>query len=303
VLPGGRIELRSGSKAHGQGHETTFAQIVADAIGIHPDDVEVRQGDSADTPGVGSFASRSVTIGGSAALIAAEGVRDRAAGIAALLLEASPQDIEWAGSRARVRGAPERSAGLADLAAYVAEGHELPPELHGGLVEETTFMLQGPVFPSGAYAADVEVERESGEIRVHRIVAVDDAGRVVNPLLAHGQVLGATVQGLGQSLMEEVAHDEAAQPMATSFLQYAMPSAMEVPPIEAEAIETRSPFNPLGAKGIGEGGAIGTPAAVANAVCRALAPLGIRHLDLPFTPERVVAAIREATGGSETSAG
>jgi carbon-monoxide dehydrogenase large subunit len=295
VQPDGGILLLSGSNAHGQGHETTFAQIVADVFGIHPDDVEVRQGDSAEMPqGVGSFASRSVTIGGSAALIAAEGVRDRAKGIAALLLEASTEDVEWAAGRASVRGAPVRSAGLADLAAYVAEGHDLPPELHGGLVEETTFLLQGPVFPSGAYAADVEIERETGEVRVHRIVAVDDAGRVVNPLLAHGQVIGATVQGLGQSLMEEVAHDEAGQPMATSFLQYAMPSTMEIPPIEAETIETRSPFNPLGAKGIGEGGAIGTPAAIANAVCRALAPLGIRHLDVPFTPERVTIAIRDA---------
>ncbi|HWL90958.1 MAG TPA: molybdopterin cofactor-binding domain-containing protein, partial [Actinomycetota bacterium] len=258
---------------------------------------EVRQGDSAETPqGVGSFASRSVTIGGSAALIAAEAVRDRAAAIAVLLLEVSPEDVEWAGGRAHVRGAPERSAGLAELAAYGAKGHELPPELQGGLVAETTFMLQGPVFPSGAYAADVEIERETGRVRVRRIVAVDDAGRVVNPLLAHGQVLGATVQGLGQSLMEEVVHDEAAQPMATSFLQYAMPSAMEIPSIETEAIETRSPFNPLGAKGIGEGGAIGTPAAVANAVCMALAPLGIRHLDPPFTPERVFSAIRASTG-------
>ncbi|MGH2679117.1 MAG: xanthine dehydrogenase family protein molybdopterin-binding subunit [Actinomycetota bacterium] len=295
VEPDGRILLRSGSNAHGQGHETTFAQIVADVFEIHPDDVEVRQGDSADSPeGVGSFASRSVTIGGSAALIAAERVRDRAAGVAALLLEVSPEDVRWSAGRAEVRGSPARSAGLADLAAYVAEGNELPPELRGGLAEEATFMLPGPVFPSGAYAADVEVERETGQVRVRRIVAVDDAGRVVNPLLAHGQVLGATVQGLGQSLMEEVVHDEAAQPMTTSFLQYAMPSTMEIPPIVVEAIETRSPFNPLGAKGIGEGGAIGTPAAVANAVCRALGPLGIRHLDVPFTPERVRTAIREA---------
>ena len=291
----GRILLLSGSNAHGQGHETTFAQIVADVFEIHPDDVEVRQGDSADSPeGVGSFASRSVTIGGSAALIAAERVLDRAVGVAALVLETSPEDVEWTAGRASLRGAPERSVGLADLAAYVAEGHDLPPDLHAGLVEEATFMLQGPVFPSGAYAADVEIERETGEIRVRRIVAVDDAGRVVNPLLAHGQVLGATVQGLGQSLMEEVVHDEAGQPMATSFLQYAMPSTIEIPPIETEAIETRSPFNPLGAKGIGEGGAIGTPAAVANAVCQALAPLGIRHLDLPFTPEKVRRAILEA---------
>jgi aerobic carbon-monoxide dehydrogenase large subunit len=294
VQPDGRILLLSGSNAHGQGHETTFAQIVADVFGIHPDDVDVRQGDSADSPeGVGSFASRSVTIGGSAALLAAEGVRDRATRIAALLLEASPEDVEWAAGRAHVRGVPERSAGLGDLAAYVAAGHELPPELHGGLVEETTFMLPGPVFPSGAYAADVEIERETGQVRVRRIVAVDDAGRVVNPLLAHGQVLGATVQGLGQSLMEEMVHGEAAQPMATSFLQYAIPSPIEVPAIEIDAIETPSPLNPLGAKGIGEGGSIGTPAAIANAVCRALAPLGIRHLDVPFTPERVRNAIRD----------
>jgi carbon-monoxide dehydrogenase large subunit len=129
---------------------------------------------------------------------------------------------------------------------------------------------------------------------VRRIVAVDDAGRIVNPLLAHGQVQGAAIQGVGQSLLEEVVHDEAGQPLATSFLQYAMPSAMEAPPIDAVSIETPSPFNPLGAKGIGEGGAIGTPAAIANAVCRALAPLGIRHLDLPFTPERVRRAILEA---------
>jgi carbon-monoxide dehydrogenase large subunit len=150
------------------------------------------------------------------------------------------------------------------------------------------------VFPSGAYAAEVEIEPETGEVRVLRIVAVDDAGRIVNPMLAHGQVQGAVVQGLGQALSEEVVHDEAAQPLATSFTQYAVLSAPDVPPIEAHTVETPSPLNPLGTKGIGEAGAIGTPAAVANAVCRALAPLGIRHLDLPFTPERVRNAIRGA---------
>ena len=292
VEPDGRVLLRSGANAHGQGHETTFAQIVADAIGIHPDDVEVRQGDSAETPdGVGSFASRSVTIGGSAALVAAQGLRDRAIRVGALLLEAAPEDVEWAEGRAHVRGSPERSAGLAELAAYVAEAGDLPQDLAGGLVEPATFTLPGPVFPSGAYAAEVEIDPETGVVDVRRIVAVDDAGRIVNPLLAHGQVQGAAVQGVGQSLLEEVAHDEAGQPLATSFLQYAIPSAMEAPPIDAVSIETPSPFNPLGAKGIGESGAIGTPAAIANAVCRALAPLGIRHLDLPFTPERVRRAI------------
>jgi carbon-monoxide dehydrogenase large subunit len=295
--PDGRILLRTGSNAHGQGHETTFAQIVADVFEVHPDQVEVRQGDSFDTPdGVGSFGSRSITVGGSAALVAAERVRERALWIGALLLEVSPRDVEWSAGCARVRGAPERSAGLADIAAYVAEGHPLPADLRAGLVEEATFTLPGPVFPSGAYAAEVEIERETGEVRVRRIVAVDDAGRIVNPLLAHGQVQGAVVQGLGQSLSEEAVHDEAGQPIAASFLQYALLSASEIPSIEALTIETPSPLNPLGAKGIGEGGAVGTPAAVANAVCAALAPLGIRHLDLPFAPERVMDAIRAATG-------
>jgi carbon-monoxide dehydrogenase large subunit len=294
VDPDGRVVLRSGAKAHGQGHETTFAQIVAEELGLHPDDVDVRQGDSVDTPGVGSFASRSVTIGGSAALVAAQALRDRALRIAALLFEIAPDDVEWSDGRACVRGTPERSANLADLAAFVADRRDLPPELEGGLVAAATFSLPGPVFPSGAYAAEVEIDPETGVVDVRRIVAVDDAGRVVNPLLAHGQVQGATVQGVGESLFEEVIHDEAGQPLTTSFLQYTMPSAMDVPPIDILAIETLSPFNPLGAKGIGEGGAIGTPAAIANAVCRALAPLSVRHLDLPFSPERVLNTIREA---------
>ncbi|MGH7482250.1 MAG: xanthine dehydrogenase family protein molybdopterin-binding subunit, partial [Longimicrobiales bacterium] len=287
--------LRSGSKAHGQGHETTFAQIVADELGIHPDDVDVRQGDSADAPGVGSFASRSLTIGGSAAKLAARELHDRVLQVAALLLEVAVVDVEWADGRARVRGAPARAADLAELAAFVQRsGDRLPLDLQGGLVADVTFSLPGPVFPSGAYAAEVEIDPETGVVDVQRIVAVDDAGRVVNPLLADGQVQGAVVQGLGESLMEEVVHDEAGQPLTASFVEYAVPSAMEVPPIDIQAIETPSPFNPLGAKGIGEGGAIGTPVAIANAVCRALAPLGIRHLDLPFTPERVFVAIRDA---------
>jgi carbon-monoxide dehydrogenase large subunit len=180
---------------------------------------------------------------------------------------------------------------LADVAAYVAAA-SLPESLAGGLTERTTFTLPGPVFPAGAYAAEVEIELETGVVRVVRVVGVDDAGRIVNPLLAHGQVQGAAVQGLAQALSEEAIHDEDALPISASFVQYAVPSAPDVPPIESLTIETPSPFDPLGAKGIGEGGAIGTPAAVANAVCRALAPFGVRHVDLPFTPERILAALR-----------
>jgi carbon-monoxide dehydrogenase large subunit len=293
VQPDGRVLLRSGATAHGQGHETTFAQIVAEALGVHPDDVDVHEGDSRERPGVGTFGSRSVTIAGSAALLAAGALRERAIRIAALLLEAAPQDVEWADGRARLRGAPGREADLAALAAFAAGAPDLPLDLQDGLVAEAEFTLPGPVFPSGAYAAEVEIDPDTGVVDVRRIVAVDDAGRVVNPLLAHGQIQGGVAQGIGQGLLEEVVHDEAAQPLATSFLQYAMPSAAEVPPVESLSIETPSPFNPLGAKGIGEAGAIGTPAAIANAVCRVLAPLGIRHLDLPFTPERVRNAIRD----------
>jgi carbon-monoxide dehydrogenase large subunit len=294
IEPEGRIVLWTGSSAHGQGHETTFAQIVGDVFGVHPDAVDVRQGDSRDAPGgVGTFASRSVTIGGSASLIAAERVRERALGIAAIMLEVADADVVWADGKAHVRGAPARSVSLADVAAYAAAA-TLPEPLADGLTERTTFTLPGPVFPAGAYAAEVEIELETGVVRVVRVVGVDDAGRIVNPLLAHGQVQGAAVQGFAEALAEEAIHDEDALPISASFTQYAVPSARDVPPIEAHTIETPSPFDPLGAKGIGEGGAIGTPAAVANAVCRALAPFGVRHVDLPFTPERILAALRSS---------
>ncbi|HEX6130923.1 MAG TPA: xanthine dehydrogenase family protein molybdopterin-binding subunit [Actinomycetota bacterium] len=302
VEPDGRLVLRTGSSAHGQGHETTFAQIVADVFGVHPDEVDVRHGDSRDNPtGVGTFASRSVTIGGSAALIAAERVRERALAVAAEALEVSPDDLEWVHGRARVRGAPERSLGLVDLAA--AADASRSADAGERLRVDATFTLPGPVFPAGAYAAEVEIDLETGLVRVVRVVGVDDAGRIVNPLLAHGQVQGGIAQGFGEAIGEEMVHDDDAVPLVGSLVDYAVPSAPDVPPIEASTVETPSPWNPLGAKGIGEGGAIGTPAAIANAVCRALAPFGVRHLDLPFTPERVLTAIRSSERLSRASGG
>src|SRR5919201_2348470 len=247
-----RIVCRIGSTPHGQGHETTFAQIVADELGVEPAAVEVRWGDSAEIPaGVGTFASRSVTVGGSALLLAAREVRAR--------LDA---------------------------------GEMLPLEA------EARFELPGPAFSSGAYAAVVEVDRETGAVSVRRLAAVDDCGRVVNPLLAEGQVIGATVQALGECLSEQVGYDEIGQPLAVNFYDYHLPLAADVPPILSELRETLSPLNPLGAKGIGEGGSIGTPAAIANAVADALAPLAIHHVDLPFTPARVWEAMQAAAGGA-----
>ncbi|HEX6678621.1 MAG TPA: molybdopterin cofactor-binding domain-containing protein, partial [Actinomycetes bacterium] len=235
----GRVVVRSSSAPHGQGHDTTFAQIVADRLGIPIDDVELRFGDSAEVPaGVGTFGGRSVAMAGSAVAVAADRV-----------------------------AAGEESASVRFESALV--------------------------FGSGAYAAVVEIDEDTGELTVHRLAAVDDAGTIINPLLAEGQVLGGTVHGLGTVLTEEMAFDEYDQPLTASFVSYAMLSAAEQPPIETAFVTSPTPLNPLGAKGIGEAGTIGAPAAIANAVADALAPLGVRHLDPPYTPERLWRALRD----------
>jgi carbon-monoxide dehydrogenase large subunit len=288
VDPGGRVVVRTGSTAHGQGHETVFAQIVADVLGLDPAQVAVRQGDSAAVPrGIGTFGSRSVTTGGSAVLLGARKIREKASAIAAHLLEAAVDDIEWSDGALHVRGMPSRAVSWREVAAAAYDPPKLPAGLEPGLHAVAYFALRGPVFPYGAYAVVVEVERETGEVLIRRFVAVDDAGRLVNPLLAEGQVIGSTVQGLGQALWEEVVYDAGGQLQTSTFADYAMPRAPYIPPIITAFLETPSPLNPLGAKGIGESGTIGTLPAMANAVADALRPLGIRHVDPPFTPPRL----------------
>ncbi|MGZ5300519.1 MAG: xanthine dehydrogenase family protein molybdopterin-binding subunit [Actinomycetota bacterium] len=256
----GRIVVRTGSTDHGQGHATTFAQIAADELGVDPADVEVRAGDTAEVPaGVGTFGSRSVTIGGSAVLQACREVRERA------------------------RQVGGGSMSLREAAAAA-----------GGLEADVRFEIAGPVFPFGAYIVTIQIDPGTGLVSVDRIVAVDDAGRIVNPTLAEGQVVGSSVHGLGEALSEEVVVDDQGQQLTGTFAQYGILSAVEVPRIDSELQETLSPFTPLGAKGIGESGAIAVPAAVANAVADALSPLGVTHLDLPYTPERVWRAIHGA---------
>ncbi len=245
----GAVVLYTGSSPHGQGHETAFAQIVAAELGVEPDVVEVRWGDSFEIPeGVGTYASRSVTVGGSAALLAARELKAR--------LDAGETAV---------------------------------------LEVATRFELPGPVFSFGAYVATVEIERETGETHLRRVVAVDDCGRVVNPLLADGQVEGAVVQAIGECFHEQVGYDDDGQPLAINLYEYHLPTAQSLPELTTALRETPSPFNPLGAKGIGEGGSIGTPAAVANAVADALGPLGIHHLDPPYTASRVWEALRAAS--------
>jgi carbon-monoxide dehydrogenase large subunit len=247
ALPDGKVLVRTGSSPHGQGHETVFAQIAATELDVDPADVEVRWGDTDETPaGVGTFASRSVAMGGSAVLEAAQAVNEH-----------------WRQTGARTP--------------FRADARFESPLL----------------FASGAYAAVVDVDPATGVVRVVQLVGVDDSGTIVNPLLAEGQVLGAIVQGLGECFVEEVIHDEHGQPRTASFADYTLLTAAELPQIATALVETPSPFNPLGAKGIGEGGAIGTLAAIGNAVADALAPFGVRHLDPPYTEERVWRALHE----------
>ncbi|MGH2856554.1 MAG: xanthine dehydrogenase family protein molybdopterin-binding subunit [Solirubrobacteraceae bacterium] len=282
----GRIVVRSGSSPHGQGHETTFAQIAADRLGITPDDVVLRFGDSAIVPaGVGTFASRSVAMGGSALVRALDELVAEGRRFAALVLD-SPQDsITWCDGAYH---AGERSASFAQVAAAAHDVGQLPPDEPPGLEASARFRSD-LVFGSGAYAAVVEIERATGVLTVRRLAAVDDAGAIVNPLLAEGQILGGAVHGLGAVTTEEVIYDEGGQPLTGSFLSYGLPTAEGIPPIHSAFVQTPTPLNPLGAKGIGEGGAIGTPAAIANAVADAL---GGRQIDCPFTPEKLWRALR-----------
>jgi carbon-monoxide dehydrogenase large subunit len=285
VNPNGRVVVRSGATSHGQGHETTFAQIAADYLGVDPRDVVVEYGDSAAIPrGVGTFGSRSTAIAGSAIVRSLEKVREKAGQVAAHLLEAAPTDIVWDHGTLHVRGIPSRNVTFKAVAAAAYDPVRLPREIEMGLDALSYFNMQGPVFPYGVYAAAVEIDRDTGELSILKFVAVDDAGRIVNPLLAEGQVMGSIAQGLGSALVEAVTYDEAGQVRTGTFADYAVLRAAHMPPVTSELMETPSPFNPLGAKGIGESGSIGAPIAIANAVADALAPLGVRHVDPPFTP-------------------
>jgi carbon-monoxide dehydrogenase large subunit len=279
LLPDGRLLVRSGSSPHGQGHDTTFAQLAAERLGVGLDEVELRFGDSQEVPrGVGTFASRSVAMGGSAVVQAVDALKRKCVAVSARLLEVGEDELEWEDG-GRLSTADGRNVSLGDVV-----GAE--PGIHASARFESEL-----VFSSGAYGAVVEIERATGRLRVLRLAAVDDAGVIVNPLLAEGQVIGGTAQGLGECLVEEAIYDEEGNPTFASFAGYSLLTAAEMPPVVAAFVESPSPLNPLGAKGIGEGGAIGTPAAVANAVADALG--GVR-VDPPFSDPKLWRALREA---------
>jgi carbon-monoxide dehydrogenase large subunit len=297
VGPDGRVLVRTGSTPHGQGHQTTFAQIAAEVLALTPDDVTVEYGDTGIVPeGMGTYASRSVTTGGSAVHLAARQVVEQSTRIAAFLLGVAPADVRL-GERGLLTAPGGRSVTLAEVAGAARGASRLPPGLARGLEAQVRFELPGPVFPFGAYTAVVEIDQETGRLAVRQLVGVDDGGRIVNPLLAEGQVTGSTVQGIGQALYEEAVYDDAGQLLTGSFAQYGVPSAVEAPPIRSMLLETPSPFTPLGVKGLGESGAIGVPAVIANAVADALAPLGVRHVDPPYTAEKLWRIVRGHDAG------
>ena len=295
VEPSGNVTILSGASPHGQGGETAYAQLAADALGIEIEAVEVLHGDTDVVQhGVGTFGSRGLVVGGSAVHLALERVVAKAGRIAAHLLDSVAEQVEFEGGEFRVRGT-ERTLPFRDVAKAAHLWNVPIPGEEPGLEAVAFFEPTATTFPFGAHICRVEVDRETGQVALERYVAVDDAGVIVNPLLAEGQRLGGIVQGLGQALCEQLVYDPSGQLQTATLMDYAMPRAAMFPRIELDSTCTPTDVNPLGAKGIGELGTIGSAPCVVSAVLDALAPLGVRHLDMPLVPERVWRAIRDAT--------
>jgi aerobic carbon-monoxide dehydrogenase large subunit len=294
----GTVTARVGTSAHGQGHETTFAMIISDALGVPMESVRVLHSDTATVShGGGTGGSRSLQIGGSALFRASEEVLAQAKQLAAHMLEASPDDIVVGdGGGLEVAGVPASRLSWADLAGAVKDPARRPSDMAERLMHELDYKSDGASFPFGSHIAVVEVDADTGRVELLRIVAVDDCGKIVNPLLVAGQQHGGIGQGVAQALFEEVRYDEDGNPITANLMDYAMPSAAELPSYEVFNTETPSPNNPLGAKGIGESATLGSTPAVHNAVVDAVSHLGVRNIDMPCTAERVWRAMQEARG-------
>ena len=291
VEPSGTVTVLTGASPHGQGLQTTLAQIVADEIGADYENVIVRHGDTDAQPmGVGTFGSRSLAIGGSAIVRASEQVREKAVKIAAHMLEASPGDIEFADGQYRVKGVPSRSLGLAEIAAR-AYSEQLPDDIDTGLEATDFFRPADFIYPFGNHVAVVEIESDTGVISLREYYSVDDCGPRISPMLVEGQIHGGLAQGIGQALLEEIVFDDQGQLLTGSMMDYTMPRADDFPTFTIDKTVTATSLNPLGAKGIGEAATIGSTPAVVNAVMDALSPYGVRHLDMPLTPRKIWEAI------------
>jgi len=292
VHPTGKATARFGTKSQGQGHETTYAQIIAEELGIPAAHVEVEEGDTDTAPyGLGTYASRSTPTAGAAAAIASRKIRDKAKKIAAHLLEVSEDDLVWEPGKFSVTGAPQKSKTIQEIAFAAYTNH--PPGMEAGLEAVNYYDPPNLTYPFGSYIAVVDIDRGTGAVALRRFVAVDDCGNIINPMIVEGQVHGGLTMGMAPALFEEISYDEAGNIQGGSFMDYLLPTAMETPRWETDKTVTPSPHHPLGAKGVGESATVGAPPAIANAVVDALAHLGVRHIDIPITPEKVWNILRE----------
>ncbi|HTP20117.1 MAG TPA: aerobic carbon-monoxide dehydrogenase large subunit [Solirubrobacteraceae bacterium] len=300
VHPTGKAQLSISVQTQGQGHETTFAQIVAEELGIPPEDIDVVHGDTDVTPyGLGTYGSRSTPVSGAATALVARKVRDRARIVAAAMLEASPDDLEWEKGRWRVKGDPEKGATIQEIAMAARGSVELPAGVEGGLDAETVYDPPNLTFPYGAYICVVDIDPGTAKVRIRRFIAVDDCGTRINPMIIEGQVHGGLTDGVGIALMEQIAFDADGNCLGGSLMDYLIPTALEVPDWETGFTVTPSPHHPIGAKGIGESATVGSPPTIVNAVCDALRPFGVRHVDMPCTPSRVWHAMTEGMASTK----
>jgi carbon-monoxide dehydrogenase large subunit len=300
MLPTGKVEVIAGTSPHGQGHETAWSQIVADRLGVAFDDVEVLHGDTQiSTRGLDTYGSRSLTVGAMAVVAAVDKVIDKARPIAAHLLEANPDDLEYAGGRFGVKGT-DKGLGMAEIAFAVFQAHNMPAGVEPSIDAEATFDPDNFSFPHGTHLCAVEVDTETGEVKIRNYTCVDDIGKVVNPLIVEGQVHGGLVQGIAQALWEEALYDDSGTLVTGSFVDYLVPSAADVPSFTTGRTESPATSNVLGVKGVGEAGTIASTPAVVNAVVDAVRHFGINDIQMPCTPHRVWTAIQNASAGDNT---
>ncbi|MDH3444741.1 MAG: molybdopterin-dependent oxidoreductase, partial [Deltaproteobacteria bacterium] len=300
--PDGGVKVFSGASPHGQGQKTSFAQIAADELGVALDEITVIHGDTGQVPnGVGTFGSRATAVGGIAVYHAAEKVRQQAREMASHLLEVDADDLVFSDGRFNVKGVPRKGITIQQIARGAHDGKVPRGESEPGLAAEFRFEPSNFTFPFGAHVCVVEVEPETGKIAIRKYVAVDDCGKVINPLLVDGQLQGGIAQGIGQALYEGVVYDDNGQLLNGSLMDYALPKAADIPRFQLSRTETPTPVNPLGIKGVGEAGTVGSTPAVVNAVVDALAPLGVENIDMPLTPQKIWRLCREkitvAAGG------
>jgi carbon-monoxide dehydrogenase large subunit len=292
IHPTGKATARFGTKSQGQGHETTYAQILAEELGMSSDDIAVEEGDTDTAPyGLGTYASRSTPTAGAAASMAARKIRDKAQKIAAHLLEVSPDDLEWKDYKFQVKGVPGKAKTMQEVAFAAYTNH--PQGMEAGLEAVSYYDPPNLTFPFGSYICAVDIDKETGEVKIRRFVAVDDCGTIINPMIVEGQIHGGLTMGLAPALLEEIQYDENGNILGGSFMDYLLPTAVETPKWETAKTTTPSPHHPIGAKGVGESATVGAPAAIANAVVDALAHLGVTNIDIPISQWKVWRILQE----------